>query len=119
MRRAVLVSLLALLLAGCATATPAPEPRELAFAAAPEAVLQETLGVLADEGYVIRRADAERGRAEAALARWPGYRVDVTVVPEGQGARASLSATRGGRPLPPHLLDPLLAELQRRLGLAP
>ncbi|WP_179951293.1 hypothetical protein [Billgrantia lactosivorans] len=117
--RVLVMALLLGVLSGCATPTPAPEPRELTLAAAPEAVLQEIVGLLMEEGYVIRHADAELGRVEAVLARWPGYRVRAEVTAESQVVRASLTATRGGRPLPPHLLDPLLAELQRRLGLAP
>jgi hypothetical protein len=116
--RRLAILLLAAMLAGCATA-PAPEPRELSLAATPEATLREAVNLLMEEGYVMRHADAELGRAEAALARWPGYRVRLEVTPEGEGARASLTATRGGRPLPPHLLDPLLAALQARLGLGP
>ncbi|MCC5882685.1 MAG: hypothetical protein JJU25_08620 [Halomonas sp.] len=118
MRRLVMLMLVALL-SGCAATSPTAEPRELALAAPPDETLQEVVGLLLEQGYVILRADVEQGRVEAALARWPGYRVDAVVTPEGQGARTSLTATRGGRPLPPHLLDPLLAELQRRLGLAP
>ncbi|MFQ3789471.1 hypothetical protein [Halomonas sp. A29] len=117
--RALATVLVLVLLSGCAATQPAPEPRELTLAAAPEATLREVVGLLMEEGYVIRHADAELGRVEAVLARWPGYRVRAAVSSEGQGARASLTATRGGVPLPPHLLDPLLAELQRRLGLAP
>lgn len=117
--RRLAIALLLVVLSGCATTSPAPEPRELTLAAAPEAALQEVVGLLMEEGYVIRHADADLGRVEAVLARWPGYRVRAEVTAAGQGARASLTAARGGRPLPPHLLDPLLAELQRRLGLAP
>ncbi|QOR40418.1 hypothetical protein HNO52_19230 [Billgrantia diversa] len=117
--RGLVIVLLLVALSGCATTMQPPEPRELTLAAAPEATLQEIVGLLMEEGYVIRHADAELGRVEAVLARWPGYRVRAEVTPIGQGARASLTATRGGIPLPPHLLDPLLAELQRRLGLAP
>lgn len=117
--RGLAIALAFVVLSGCAITPPPPEPRELSLSAAPETTLQEAVGLLVEEGYVIRHADAELGRVEAVLARWPGYRVRAEVSAEGQGARASLTATRGGRPLPPHLLDPLLAELQRRLGLAP
>lgn len=113
------ILLLALVLTGCATTAPTPEPRELSLAATPGAVLQETVDLLMEEGYVIRHGDVELGRVEAALARWPGYRVRAEVTPEGDAARISMTATRGGRPLPPHLLDRLLAALQTRLGLAP
>ncbi|WP_187774753.1 hypothetical protein [Billgrantia pellis] len=117
--RILVLAMLLTLLGGCAVTPATPEPRELSLAAPPRIVLQETMALLMDQGYVIRQADADLGRAEAALARWPGYRIRVTATPEAQGARLSLTATRGGRPLPPHLLDPVLAELQRRLGLAP
>ncbi|MCE8035572.1 MAG: hypothetical protein LPK20_05620 [Halomonas sp.] len=119
MMRSLVIMLLLFTLSGCAAPQQQPEPRELALAAAPETTLREVVGLLMEEGYVIRHADAELGRVEAVLARWPGYRVRASITPEGQGARASLTATQGSRPLPPHLLDPLLAELQRRLGLAP
>ncbi|MBW6393219.1 MAG: hypothetical protein LPK08_04830 [Halomonas sp.] len=117
--RGIAMALLLVMLSGCAATMQPPEPRELSLAAAPEPTLQEIVGLLMEEGYVIRHADAGLGRVEAVLARWPGYRVRGEVTAEGQGSRASLTATRGGVPLPPHLLDPLLAELQRRLGLAP
>ncbi|RDB41929.1 hypothetical protein DU490_15685 [Halomonas sp. DQ26W] len=113
------ILLLVLVLTGCAVTAPAPDPRELSLAVMPGAVLQETVDLLMDEGYVIRHADAELGRVEATLSRWPGYRVRAEVMPEGEVARISMTATRGGRPLPPHLLDRLLAALQTRLGLAP
>ncbi len=117
---ASLALLLALWLSGCAASGgPAAETRELSLAAPPEQAMQATLGLLMEQGYVIRHADLGLGRADAALARWPGYRVRLGVTPEGAGARVVLSATRGGQPLPPHLLDPLLAALQVRLGLAP
>ncbi|MFY0991763.1 hypothetical protein [Halomonas sp. C05BenzN] len=106
-------------LAGCATPTPAPEPRELGFAASPEATLEEAIAVLMDRGYVIRHADGELGRVEAVLARWPGYRVALQVSGQGDDSHVSVSASRGGRPMPPHTLDPLLVELQDRLGLLP
>ena len=118
MRTLMLIVLLGVM-SGCVTSPPAPEPREMTLQAAPQAALQELMGVLLDEGYVIRHADAELGRIEAVLARWPGYRILATTTTSEPGARVSLSAARGNRPLPPRLLDPLLAELQRRLGLAP
>lgn len=117
--RGLVTALLLVLLSACAAAPSPPEPRELTFQATAQATLQELMGVLLDEGYVVRHADAELGRVEAVLARWPGYRILATTAVSEPGVRVSLTATRGGRPLPPHLLDPLLAELQRRLGLAP
>ncbi|MCG6659726.1 hypothetical protein HOP52_18410 [Halomonas campisalis] len=120
MMRCLIALLLAAGLTGCATGGGmAPESRELGYAASPESTLRQGINLLADQGYVIRHADAELGRAEAVLSRWPGYRVQLSVTAEGEGARASLTATRGGRPLPPHLLDPLLAALESRLGLGP
>ncbi|PMR72119.1 hypothetical protein [Billgrantia endophytica] len=119
MMRRFVILLTVLLLAGCVTAAPAPEPRELTLAATPEETLREAVALLMEEGYVVRHADAELGRVDAALARWPGYQVRLQVTPEGDAARASFTATRGGRPLQPHLLDPLLAALQSRLGLGP
>jgi len=117
--RGVLIVLLLGLLAGCAVALQAPEPREMTLQAATDDTLREVVGLLQEEGYVIRHADAELGRVEAVMARWPGYRILAIAFADDYGTRLSLTATRGGSPLPPHLLDPLLAELQRRLGLAP
>lgn len=106
-------------LAGCATPTPAPEPRELNIAASPEVALEAAMAVLMDRGYVIRHADGDLARVEAVLARWPGYRVQLQVSALGDDGRVSVTATRGGRPMAPHTLDPLLVELQDRLGLLP
>ena len=117
--RSVLIMLLLSLMAGCATPSQAPEPRELTLQATTQETLREVIGLLQEEGYVIRHADAELGRVEAVMARWPGYRIQATTMTSEYGVRLSLTAARGGSPLPPHLLDPLLAELQRRLGLAP
>ena len=117
MSRWLAVSLLALLLAGCAT-SPAREPhRELDFAYAPEATLRASAQVLMANGYVVRHADAELGRLEAVFSRWPGYRVRVEVSGEGERSRVSLTASRGGRPLPPQTLDLLLVEMQEQLGM--
>jgi len=66
---------------------------------------------------VIRHADGELGRVEAVLARWPGYNVQLSVQGEDDTSRVSVSATRGGRPLAPQTLDPLLVDLRSRLGL--
>src|SRR5690554_292656 len=117
--RGVLIVLLLGLLTGCAVAPQAPEPREMTLQAATGDTPREGGGLVQEEGYVIRHADAELGRVEAVMARWPGYRILAIAFADDYGTRLSLTATRGGSPLPPHLLDPLLAELQRRLGLAP
>src|SRR5690554_8002787 len=101
MSRWLAVSLLALLLAGCATSPAREPPRELDFAYAPEATLRASAQVLMANGYVVRHADAELGRLEAVFFCWPGYRVRVEVSGEGERSRVSLTASRGGRPLPP------------------
>ncbi|PMR67050.1 hypothetical protein [Halomonas heilongjiangensis] len=119
MRVRLLVMLAMLWLAGCVTPVPAPEPRELDFAASPEATLAAAMEVLMDRGYVIRHADGDLARVEAVLARWPGYRVQLQVGAQGADSRVGVTASRGGRPMAPHTLDPLLVELQDRLGLLP
>ena len=116
MSRWLAVSLLALLLAGCATSPAREPPRELDFAYAPEATLRASAQVLMANGYVVRHADAELGRLEAVFSRWPGYRVRVEVSGEGERSRVSLTANRGGRP-PPQTLDRLLVEMQEQLGM--
>lgn len=118
MMRAPLVFLLVAWLAGCATPAP-PEPREIQLAATPEATLREAMELLMERGYVIRHADGDLGRLEAVLGRMPGYGVSLRVAGQGDGSRVSFIATRGGRPLPPTVLDPLLTDLQSRLGLLP
>ncbi|WP_163558410.1 hypothetical protein [Halomonas sp. NO4] len=117
--RAAPILLLTAWLAGCAAVAPAPDPREEALAAPPEAALGAALDLLSERGYVIRHADGDLGRAEAVLARWPGYRVRVEVTPAEGGSRVALSATWGGRALPADRLDPLLADLESRLGTVP
>lgn len=109
--------LMSLWLSGCATMAPPAEPRELVFETSPEATLETAVALLMERGYVIRHADGELGRVEAVLARWPGYRVELNVAGGGNASRVSLSATRGGRPMPPQTLDPLLVDLRSRLGL--
>ncbi|MDZ7851915.1 MAG: hypothetical protein U5L98_04510 [Halomonas sp.] len=116
--RLPLIILLVAWLAGCATPAP-PEPRELHLAATPETTLREAMGLLMERGYVIRHADGDLGRLEAVLGRMPGYGVSLRVAGQGSGSRVSFTATRGGRPLPPNVLDPLLTELQSRLSLSP
>ncbi|MDW7748661.1 lipoprotein [Halomonas sp.] len=118
MKRSFLILLLVAWLAGCATPAP-PEPREILLAAAPETTLRETMHLLMERGYVIRHADGDLGRLEAVLGRMPGYGVSLRVAGQGEGSRVSFIATRGGRPLPPTVLDPLLTDLQSRLGLLP
>lgn len=117
MSRWLAMSLLALLLTGCAAPGVQEPPRELDFAYAPEATLRASAQVLMANGYVVRHADAELGRLEAVFSRWPGYRVRVEVSGEGEQSRVSLAASRGGRPLPPQTLDPLLMEMQEQLGM--
>ncbi|WP_280547705.1 hypothetical protein [Halomonas sp. 11-S5] len=118
MKRSFLSLLLVAWLAGCATPAP-PEPREIHLAAAPETTLREAMHLLMDRGYVIRQADGDLGRLEAVLGRMPGYGVSLRVAGQGDGGQVSFIATRGGRPLPPTVLDPLLTDLQSRLGLLP
>lgn len=118
MRLTPLVILLAAWLTGCATPTP-PEPREIHLAATPETTLREAMDLLMERGYVIRHADGDLGRLEAVLGRMPGYVVSLRVAGQGDGSQASFIATRGGRPLPPTVLAPLLTDLQSRLRLSP
>ncbi|MFG6157855.1 hypothetical protein ACGTNG_03495 [Halomonas sp. 1390] len=119
MTRALLILLLTAWLAGCASpATVAP--RELRLAAAPETTLRAAIQLLMERGYVIRHADDDLGRLDAVLARMPGYGVSLRLSPgEEGGSRVEAIATRGGRALPPGLLDPFLTDLQARLGLLP
>jgi|AntRauTorcE11898_2_1112593.scaffolds.fasta_scaffold44683_2 hypothetical protein len=109
--------LMSLWLSGCATTAPPAEPRELIFETPPELTLETAVALLMERGYVIRHADGELGRVEAVLARWPGYNVQLSVQGEDDTSRVSVSATRGGRPLAPQTLDPLLVDLRSRLGL--
>ncbi len=109
--------LLATLLAGCATPGAPVPPRELTVAVPPQAALTTTAEALMDSGYVLRHADAELGRLEAVLSRWPGYRVQASVRAEGEGSRLALTATRGGRPLPPATLDRLSLDVQNRMAM--
>lgn len=109
--------MMGLWLSGCATTAPPAEPRELVFETPPQVTLETAVALLMERGYVIRHADGKLGRAEAVLARWPGYRVELNVAGEGSTSRVSVSATRGGRPMAPQTLDPLLVDLRSRLGL--
>ncbi len=73
-------------LAGCATTQPL-EPRELRYNAPMEQAFREAVALMMEQGYVIRHADLTLGRAEASLARWPGYRVQLQVS-EAQGGES-------------------------------
>ncbi|MGP9765061.1 hypothetical protein ACT3UM_04965 [Halomonas sp. AOP13-D3-9] len=105
-------------LVGCATTTPL-EPRELAYSTSSEETFREAVELMVEQGYVVRHADLSLGRAEASLARWPEYRLQLQVTDEGSGSRVRVSALRGSQPIPPQLLDPWLVALQHKLGVAP
>lgn len=111
--------LLLVLLGGCVTPPPAPEPRAFVLAVSRDDALAAGVELLATRGYVIRHADSELGRAEAVSATWPGYRLRLEVEESPHGALIAFSGQRGNQPLAPHSLDPLLVELQDALGLAP
>ncbi|NAW32924.1 hypothetical protein [Halomonas alimentaria] len=116
MSRLPIVLLVALLLAGCATPRPAASPTELMLAAPPDAALEAAAEALIAGGHVVRHADASLGRLEAVFSRWPGYRVLVRVEARGEGSQLALTATRGGRVLPPSTLERLTAEIAARLA---
>ena len=90
---------------------------------APASALAASISMLMERGYVIRHADAELGRLEAVIARWPGYRVRLEIEAAGGvsgeesvgRSRLAMTAWRGGRPLPPSLVEPLLTDLNARL----
>ncbi|BBI72119.1 MAG: hypothetical protein VYB20_01735 [Pseudomonadota bacterium] len=105
-------------LAGCATTQPL-EPRELRYSAPMEQTFREAVALMMEQGYVIRHADLTLGRAEASLARWPEYRIQLQVSDAQGGSLVSVSALRGSQPIPPYVLDPWLVELQRKLGELP
>lgn len=105
-------------LAGCATSAPL-EPRKLVYATSSEATFREAVELMIEQGYVVSHADLSLGRAEAALARWPEYRLQLQVSDAGSGSLVRVSALRGNQPLPPYLLDPWLVALQHKLGVAP
>lgn len=109
---------LLVILSGCAT-TPPAEPRELVYRAPVEDTFRAAVSLMIEQGYVVRHADVSLGRAEGVLARWPGYRLVLDVSEAGSESHVSVSAWRGGQSLPPNRLDPWLAALQSRLGLAP
>lgn len=116
--RYMLVVSALMVLAGCATREPL-ESRELRYAAPAEQTFRHAVELMIAQGYVVRHADLALGRAEAALARWPEYRLRLQVSEEGGGSRVRVSALRGNQPLPPYVLDPWLVELQYTLGEAP
>ena len=105
-------------LVGCATNMPL-EPRELVYATPYDETFREAVDLMVEQGYVVRHADIALGRAEASLARWPGYRLQLQVSEEVGGSLVSVSALRGNQPLQPSLLDPWLVALQHKLGVAP
>lgn len=117
MSRLLPTLLLVLLLAGCAASPTREPPRELDFPFAPEATLRASAQALMAKGYVVRHADADLGRLEAVFSHWPGYRVQVEVSGDAEQSRVSLTASRGGRALPPQTLDRLLVEMQDQLGM--
>ena len=116
--RWLLIGLLGIVGTGCTTSAPL-EPRELVYTTPSDETFREAVDLMVEQGYVVRHADLSLGRAEAALARWPGYRVQLQVSEEGSGSRVRVSALRGNQPLPPYLLDPWLVALQHKLGVAP
>ncbi len=112
------IGALIVLVSGCATTSPSA-PRELVYTAPVDTTFRSAVELMMEQGYVIRHADLALGRAEAALARWPEYRVQLQVSEAGRGSQVSVTAWRGSQPLPPYLLDPWLVSLQAKLGLAP
>lgn len=119
MSRLIVMGLLLTWLAGCATPMTPPVPRSLDLPTPPALTLREATALLMERGYVIRYGDLELGRLEAVLARSPGYRVQLEAAPDAGQTRLLATATRGGRALPPRILDPFLTDLQSRLGLLP
>ncbi|SER85087.1 hypothetical protein SAMN04487958_103281 [Vreelandella subterranea] len=109
---------LLVMLSGCAT-TASPEPRELVYQVPSEDTFRAAVSLMIEQGYVVRHADLSLGRAEGVLARWPGYRLVLEVNEVGRESHVSVSAWRGGQPLPPDRLDPWLVALQSRLEVAP
>ncbi|MFG6176811.1 hypothetical protein ACGTN6_06190 [Halomonas sp. THAF12] len=119
MKRGLLLVSLVLWLAGCAVAPSPAVPATRTLDTAPVTVLEEAMALLMEQGYVIRHADPELGRLEAVIARWPGYRVRLDVEASDGESRLAMTAWRGGRPLPPRLVEPLLTELNSRLLMSP
>ncbi|MDI4639142.1 MULTISPECIES: hypothetical protein [Halomonadaceae] len=103
-------------IAGCASYPGPPEARDAVVDASPRQVMAEGLTVLIERGFVIRHADLDLGRLDAMLATWPGYRLRLDALANGDGAtRLSISGYRGRQPLAPESLETLLADLLRRL----
>lgn len=119
MRRGLLMAGLVLWLTGCVAAPSPAVPATRTLEVAPSVVLEASMTLLMERGYVIRHADAELGRVEAEIARWPGYRVRLEIEAAGAESRLAMTAWRGGRPLPPRLVEPLLTELNSRLLMRP
>ncbi|QEM80390.1 hypothetical protein [Halomonas binhaiensis] len=118
MRRLAFSGLLLVSLVGCATPSAPPEPpREVHTQATPQVALRESLALMMERGYVITQADGSLGRIDAALGRYPGYRVEIRVTQDsGGGSRIAVQALGGGRALPGNVVEPLLVDLQSRLG---
>ncbi|MHB0776133.1 hypothetical protein [Halomonas sp. WWR20] len=106
-------------LSGCAFSPTQPETRSIAVAAERDQALRAGLEMLVERGFVIRHADADLGRVDAILASRPAYEVRYDVEAENGSTRIALSGRRGGQPLAPITLDPLLNDVSARLGLAP
>lgn len=118
--KAWLGALLIMGLAGCASTAPAPvQPARADMPVAVDTALVESLAQLMQRGYVVRYADADLGRIEAVLGRWPGYRVAISVTPTAAGSRVEMTGYRAGQALPPQLFGPWLTALRRSLGEAP
>jgi hypothetical protein len=94
-------------------------PAVLALDVSSERVLPEAAALFMEHGYVIRDSDSRAGKLEAVIARWPGYRVEVSSQPLTGGTRVSMSAWRGSQPLSAALLHPWLDRLAERLEPAP
>lgn len=110
--RPLLTALLAVgLLTGCATPSSPPPAAVLSVGASSSCALEAAAEALMASGYVVRYADASLGRLEAVFSRWPGYRVRVRIEGVGSGSRLALTATRGGRALPPDTLERLVADI--------
>lgn len=106
----------AFLLTGCATTSTPPMPATLALDVSNERVLPEAAALFMAYGYVIRDSDSREGRLEAVIARWPGYRVEVSHQPLSEGTRVNMRAWRGSQSLSPALVQPWLDRLAIRLG---
>lgn len=115
----VLIVLALCLLSGCAFSSVQPETRSITVAASADRALEAGMAMLVDRGFVILHADADLRRVDAARASRPAYEITYRVEQQAGAARVILSGRRGGRPLEPVALDPLLNDISARLGLAP